>query len=96
MRRIEDDKLHRNDLYRFMLSQPSGLETASSGVNPLVLESLLLEEVPCFARFLAEPAAESALRLTPEDGEADLPLVAGDILGKGVAFFETQNSGETG
>jgi hypothetical protein len=90
------EKLHRNDLYKFMLSQPSGLDTTSSGAKPLVLEPWVLEAVPRFARFWAEPSAESALRLTPEDGEVDLPLVAGDILDKRVVFFETQNSREAG
>lgn len=83
---MDDGELHRNDLYRFMLSQPSGLDTASSGAKPFVLEPLLLGSVPRFARFLAEPAADSALRLTPEVGEADLLLVAADILGKESCF----------
>ena len=62
-----------------MESQPSGLETMSSGSVPFVFEALLSEPV-FLARFLAVPWAELVRRLTPEEGEADLPLVASDMI----------------
>ena len=76
--------IHKNDLYKFMESQPSGFETVSSGSAPFVLEPLF--SVPAFlARFLAVPWPELVLRFTPEDGEADLPLVASDMI---IVWFE--------
>jgi hypothetical protein len=44
--------VHKKDLYKFMESQPSGLETMSSGSVPFVFEALLSEPV-FLARFLA-------------------------------------------
>lgn len=71
-------KVHKKDLYKFIESQPSGLDLISSGASPLALDILLFMTDPCLARFLDEDAVEGALRLTPEVG-VDLPLVAGDI-----------------
>jgi hypothetical protein len=63
-----------------MESQPSGFEMGSSAAEPFVFVSLGFESVCAFfTRFLAEPDVELALRFTPEAGELDLPLVAGDI-----------------
>ena len=45
--------IHKNDLYKFMESQPSGFETVSSGSAPFVLEAFVSELA--LARFLAVP-----------------------------------------
>jgi hypothetical protein len=70
--------VHRNDLYKFMESQPSGFDLISSGAAPLGLDSSVFVTAPFLARFFAEAAVDGALRLTPDVG-LDLPLVAGDI-----------------
>ena len=59
-------QVHRKDLYKFMESQPSGLDLISSGVAPLALDVLLFVTAPFFVRFLAEATVDGALRLTPE------------------------------
>ena len=66
-------------MYKFIVSQPSGFDTISSAVEPFSLDGLVLVLAPFLARFLADPEAADARRLTPEAGELDLPLVAGDI-----------------
>jgi hypothetical protein len=102
---MEGVQVHKKDLYKFIVSQPSGLETGSSGAKPFVFEALLLGLVPFLARFCVAAWDELALRLTPAVGEADLPLVAGDMYVvfffsseelsfKGSVFFEIQNNRE--
>ena len=86
---MEGVQVHKKDLYKLIVSQPSGLETVSSGVEPFVFEALVLELVPFLARFFAVAWDELALRLTPAAGEADLPLVAGDI---NVVYFYRDGS----
>ena len=63
-----------------MESQPSGFDIESSAAAPFVFDTLGFELAPpFFTRFLAELDVELALLFTPEAGELDLPLVAGDI-----------------
>ena len=50
---MDDGELHKKDLYKLIVSQPSGLETVCSGVEPFVFEALVLELVPFLARFFA-------------------------------------------
>jgi len=71
--------IHKKDLYKFIVSQPSGFETTSSGAAPFVFEVLLFELVAFLERFLTGACAELVLRFTPEVVGPDLPLVAGDI-----------------
>lgn len=71
--------IHKKDLYKFIVSQPSGFETTSSGAAPFVFEVLLFEVVAFLERFLAGACVELVFRFTPEVVELDLPLVAGDI-----------------
>lgn len=72
--------IHKKDLYKFMVSQPSGFETTSSGAAPFVFEVLLFEVVAFLERFLTGACVELLVfRFTPEVVEPDLPLVAGDI-----------------
>ena len=86
--KMEEVQVHKKDLYKFIVSQPSGLERTSPGAEPFVFEALVLELVPFLARFFAVAWDELALRLTPAVGEADLPLVAGDIdVGFPFSFF---------
>ena len=75
------------------MSQPSGLERASSEAKPFVFEALLLELVPFLGRFFAAAWDELVLRLTPAVGEADLPLVAGDIDVVFIFFFSSVKMG---
>jgi hypothetical protein len=70
--------IHKKDLYKFIVSQPSGFETTSSVAAPFVFEVLLFELVAFLDRFLTGACAELVLRFTPEVVD-DLPLVAGDI-----------------